>query len=539
MDAVAQVIYHNFTSGPGLVLGLTVITYLYYLYASSWRVIPKGIPWFFSESGKSSAPSWYAQIKAHFSDFNQGVNYAHQGYEKFSKNGVPFVAPSFVSWQPEVVLPPAHIQWLVEQPDTVLSINEALIKDLEFLYTTPAAWSFTRPFHVEALNKLRMESLIPNMAEEVQDSIDKVWGKDTENWNEVNIEDTMRHVLVQITARVIVGSPLCRNTEYIENAHNFMLEIGPRAVLIGFTPELLRPLAGWWFSRPLKQWNVVCANYMIPLVKQEMAHRRPSDQKTMPAPKTLLEQMARIAVRSTDPRDTDPFSISSRLLGLNFVAVHTSCASLTNAVLDMMSPPAGESVFHELRAEAKTVHDSCQGKWTKARVNQLEKIDSALRESLRISTFKARGLERVVVAPKGVTLPDGTHLRKGTNVVVPVLPIHHDKEIYPDADQYKPLRFYSSRSAATQTGDHQSASSQHGHVELINSSETFLAFGHGKHACPGRFMAAYELKLIIAYISMHYDIQPFEERPPNAVFSDFNVGTMHSVKVRRRKPEVH
>ncbi|KAI7508571.1 hypothetical protein KC364_g39 [Hortaea werneckii] len=416
MDATIQAIYQDLASGPALVLGLAVITYLYYLYASSWRVIPKDIPWFFSESGYSSAPSWYAQIRAHFSDFDQGVNSAHQGYKKFSKSGMPFVVPSFISWQPEVVLPPAHIQWLVEQPDTVLSINEALIKDLEFRYTTPAAWSFTRPFHVEALNKLRMESLIPDMAEEVQDSIDRVWGTDTENWNEVNIEETMRHVLVQITARVIVGSPLCRNTEYIENAHSFMVEMCPRAVCIGFTPELLRPLAGWWFSRPLKQWNAVCAKYMIPLVKQEMAHRRPSDQKTMPAPKTLLEQMARIAVRSTDPRDTDPFSISSRLLGLNFVAVHTSCASLTNAVLDIMSPPAGESVYRELRTEAKTVHDSCQGNWTKARVNQLEKIDSALRESLRISTFKARGLERVVVAPKGVTLPDGTHLRKGTKI---------------------------------------------------------------------------------------------------------------------------
>ncbi|KAI7568681.1 hypothetical protein KC317_g3970, partial [Hortaea werneckii] len=326
MDAITQAIYQNFASGPALALGLAVFTYFYYLYASSWRVIPKGIPWFFSESGHSSAPSWYTQIRAHFSDFDQGVNYAHQGYKKFSKSGLPFVVPSFISWQPEVVLPPAHIQWLVEQPDTVLSINEALIKDLEFLYTAPAAWSFTRPFHVEALNKLRMESLIPDMAEEVQDSIDRVWGTDTENWNEVNIEETMRHVLVQITARVIVGSPLCRNTDYIENAHMFMVEMCPRAVCISFTPELLRPLAGWWFSRPLKQLNAVCAKYMDPLVKQEMAHRRPSDQKTMPAPKTLLEQMARIAVRSTDPRDTDPFSISSRLLGLNFVAVHTSCA---------------------------------------------------------------------------------------------------------------------------------------------------------------------------------------------------------------------
>ncbi|KAI7621178.1 hypothetical protein KC343_g8124, partial [Hortaea werneckii] len=295
MYATIQAIYQNCASVPALALGVAVLTYLYYLYASSWRVIPKGIPWFFNESGHSPAPSWYAQIRAHFSDFDQGVNYAHQGYKKFSKSGLPFVVPSFISWQPEVVLPPAHIQWLVEQPDTVLSINEALIKDLEFLYTAPAAWSFTRPFHVEALNKLRMESLIPDMAEEVQDSIDRVWGTDTENWNEVNIEETMRHVLVQITARVIVGSPLCRNTDYIENAHMFMVEMCPRAVCISFTPELLRPLAGWWFSRPLKQLNAVCAKYMDPLVKQEMAHRRPSDQKTMPAPKTLLEQMARIA----------------------------------------------------------------------------------------------------------------------------------------------------------------------------------------------------------------------------------------------------
>lgn len=52
---------------------------------------------------------------------------------------------------------------------------------------------------------------------------------------------------------------------------------------------------------------------------------------------------------------------------------------------------------------------------------------------------------------------------------------------------------------------------------------------------PGRFLAAYELKLIMAYITMHYEIEPFSERPENGKFSDFQVGIMHDLRVRRRK----
>lgn len=48
-------------------------------------------------------------------------------------------------------------------------------------------------------------------------------------------------------------------------------------------------------------------------------------------------------------------------------------------------------------------------------------------------------------------------------------------------------------------------------------------------------MAAYELKLILAYIITNYDIQRFDKRPENAEFSDFSVGSFHNLKVRRRK----
>ncbi|KAK8030950.1 ent-kaurene oxidase [Apiospora arundinis] len=34
-----------------------------------------------------------------------------------------------------------------------------------------------------------------------------------------------------------------------------------------------------------------------------------------------------------------------------------------------------------------------------------------------------------------------------------------------------------------------------------------MAFGYGKHACPGRFFAANEIKLILAHILLQYDLR--------------------------------
>ena len=44
---------------------------------------------------------------------------------------------------------------------------------------------------------------------------------------------------------------------------------------------------------------------------------------------------------------------------------------------------------------------------------KLLNVDSAIRESLRISTFMYHGMDRLLVDPKGVTMSDGLHLPMG------------------------------------------------------------------------------------------------------------------------------
>ncbi|KAK5173339.1 uncharacterized protein LTR77_002020 [Saxophila tyrrhenica] len=520
-------------------LALLLAAWIYFRRSTAWRVLPEGMPWVPADlpwTRKFQLP--FTRVRAHLRDFQGGSDLAYEGYKTYNKAGKPFVVPSFVTWQPEVVLPLAQVKWLVDQPDTVTSIDRCLVKDLEFLYTAPAAWQFTRPFHVEAINKLRLDSLVEDIAEEVQAGVDEQWGLDGDAWTEINIHSTMLAVLVRITARVFVGSPLCHDAEFLEAAANFISSISGKAIIISFTPELLRPLVAKFITKGLKRWNETCAKHMVPLIKEERLHRRPSDQRTMPPPKTLLEQLSRLAVRSTHAKDRDPFSLSSRLLALNFVAVHTSNHALENALVDMVSPPASTaSVFAELRAEAEEVMQQNHGTWSKTAIGQLVKTDSALRESLRLNTFKARGVERIIVKKGGVVLPSGQYLAEGTKVGVPVLPIHRDPELYDDAMSYEAFRFCTTNEVAGGKNGRTESPRRAGHVELVNTSETFLAFGHGRHACPGRFVAAYELKLMVAYIAMHYDIEPLASRPENGKFSDFSIGSMHDIRVRRRKPE--
>ncbi len=54
--------------------------------------------------------------------------------------------------------------------------------------------------------------------------------------------------------------------------------------------------------------------------------------------------------------------------------------------------------------------------------------------------------------------------------------------------------------------------------QFVTVTKDFMAFGYGRHACPGRFFAANEIKLMLANILNQYDIKMPDgetERYPN------------------------
>lgn len=65
--------------------------------------------------------------------------------------------------------------------------------------------------------------------------------------------------------------------------------------------------------------------------------------------------------------------------------------------------------------------------------------------------------------------------------------------------------------------------------------DTFLAFGHSRHACPGRFLASRLMKLMLAHVIQHYDVEYMAERPPSRIILEAKLPSdSATIRVRRR-----
>lgn len=99
------------------------------------------------------------------------------------------------------------------------------------------------------------------------------------------------------------------------------------------------------------------------------------------------------------------------------------------------------------------------------------------------------GLKRVVREP--IVLSDGLVLPKDTYICV-VTTSHLQDDISPPG-KFDGFRYYK-KTQASGTDQYQYSSTDSEHIH----------FGHGRYACPGRFVASTEMKIILSRILLNY-----------------------------------
>jgi cytochrome P450 len=125
-----------------------------------------------------------------------------------------------------------------------------------------------------------------------------------------------------------------------------------------------------------------------------------------------------------------------------------------------------------------------------------------------------------------VTLSNGVVLPKNTYISMTHYMTNKDPSIYPSPQTFDPLRFYHLRQNPGDEPKHQFAS-----LSAENPS-----WGVGKFACPGRFWASAQIKLVLMVLLKEFDIGFPEgqvERPENVVRGEKNQVSMSQCVVIR------
>lgn len=130
-------------------------------------------------------------------------------------------------------------------------------------------------------------------------------------------------------------------------------------------------------------------------------------------------------------------------------------------------------------------------------------------------------------AKEDVTLSDGTVIARGTSIFVSAERMW-DEKVYENPLEFDGYRYYRER------GGPNDAVSQ-----LVSTSTSHLGFGHGIHACPGRFFAGNEAKVVMAHLLLKYDFEIIGDKPrPMEYCFTCEADSSVRVRVQRRQEEI-
>ncbi|KAK1235317.1 hypothetical protein PQX77_001475 [Marasmius sp. AFHP31] len=175
---------------------------------------------------------------------------------------------------------------------------------------------------------------------------------------------------------------------------------------------------------------------------------------------------------------------------MNFSSIHSTSQLFTHALINLAIHP---EYIEPLRREI----EACIEKdgWSKAAMEKMRMLDSFLKESQRVSSSAAVNVRRLAL--RDFVFSNGTVIPAGTMMAISISGLHFDEDQYSNPYEFDGFRSYKQREEEGESLKHQ----------MITLQTNFIAFGIGKHACPGRFFAVNEIKALVSHTLMYYDLK--------------------------------
>ncbi|KAK7054327.1 hypothetical protein VNI00_003520 [Paramarasmius palmivorus] len=470
----------NFDGATLLFGGLIVLLTLKYTSAHRARSKLDAIP----TAGPNGVLSSYYTAWRYMFD---GCSVIEEGCREFPHRA--FKIPTFDGWQ-VVVHGPKLLDDVRRASENELSIIEAVDDIIKARYTI-SPLIHINPYHVNVIRN----TLTRNIGAKFEDIRDEISAAFNDNilfknhdWVEVSAVEVVRNIVVRANNRVFVGLPLCRDIDYCNFNVQFTIDVALNSAIIGLFPAFLHPLVGRIFTKKRKSISQA-TRYLVPIIEERLKMQQEYGTEWAGKSNDYISWLIDAMEHSAEEWQKSVEDLVLKVLCINFASIHTTSMAFTHALYRLAANP---SLAGPLREELEAAV-SMEG-WTKGAMSRLRLMDSFIKESQR----RAGGAIAVArTATRDFQFSDGSFVPAGTKIAAATYNAHQNEVAYPAPESFKPTRFAELRDAEGESIKHQ----------LVTPTLDWLSFGIGKRACPGRFFAANELKLMLAHILINYDVK--------------------------------
>ncbi|GLA07505.1 hypothetical protein AnigIFM60653_008736 [Aspergillus niger] len=362
-----------------------------------------------------------------------------------------------------------------------------------------------------------LDSLARPLSEETGRALGELFTDDPD-WHDLELKPNMLDLISRLTSRVFLGEKLYRNPDWHRVTAGYAVHTFMSALFLRMFPRCTRPFVANLlpFCRKMRKELQGAKDIITPVVEERRTAKQDAIRQGK-EPERYVDAMQWME-ECAKGRPYDP---TLAQISLTLATIHTTSDLLTQTLFYLAER---DEIIVALRNEVITV---LQGDgWSKSTFNNLKLMDSILKESQRLKPHNMVAMRRF--AQEDVTLSDGIVLPKGS-ISVLTTEAMRDPNIYPDPETFDAYRFLKLR----ETPGYETM------AQAVSTTPQHLAFGLGKHACPGRFFAIALLKIILCHILLEYDFKIADGWSPTVRKYGFiwQADPVAKVSVRRRKEE--
>ncbi|KAF9876376.1 cytochrome P450 [Colletotrichum karsti] len=426
----------------------------------------------------------------------KGADYYIEGYRKFKDSIFRVVT---LRKRDTVCVPPKYLPDLKKLPDDVLSFNKAIDESMQVKYTkvetdTPLVVHTVRASLTPALPRLNA-----TIADEVVESM-RLELPQSNEWTEVNINSKLLRIIAMASGRVFIGPELCRDERYIDASINYTIDLMTAVHIVAFLPGFVRPFVAP-FLPPVKKLHrrIVEAEAVFKPIVEARRKAKEAKSDDYQEPDDMLQWMMNGQAKFGQSTDR---ALAQNQLGISFAAIHTTSLTTTNAFYWLAAKP---DLIPILRDDVQQALLETGGEFTSPALQNMKKLDSFLREVLRCSPLSVGSFQRKVL--KDIKLPNGQVIPQDVVIEIPAGGVNLDDEVFPNAQEFDALRYYKLRQAKDEAESGTKAAEVVAQSQFVSVGTSHLTFGYGRHACPGRFFAVNEIKMIMANILCNYEVK--------------------------------